>query len=74
MLALTATANERVETDILQQIGSDAQVIRGTMQRPNLYLHVEKLYGDQEKLSYLGAVLARFARYRHYLHRDKGRC
>ncbi len=57
VLALTATANKRVEQDILQQIGELARVIRGTMQRPDLYLHVEMLKGDQEKLSYLAEIL-----------------
>src|SRR5438270_3339853 len=57
VLALTATANKRVEQDILQQIGELARVIRGTMQRPNLYLNVVQLSGDREKLSYLGEVL-----------------
>jgi len=57
VLALTATANKRVEQDILQQMGEAAQVIRGTMQRPNLHLHVETLRGDQEKLSYLAEAL-----------------
>jgi len=57
ILALTATANKRVEQDVLQQIGEGAQVIRGTMQRPNLHLNVEKLKGDQEKLSYLAEIL-----------------
>lgn len=57
VLALTATANKRVEQDILQQMGMGVQVVRGTMQRPNLYLNVELLKGDQEKLSYLGDVL-----------------
>jgi ATP-dependent DNA helicase RecQ len=57
VLALTATANKRVEEDILQQIGEVARVIRGTMQRPNLYLHVETLKGDQAKLSYLAEIL-----------------
>ncbi|HCP75868.1 MAG TPA: RecQ family ATP-dependent DNA helicase, partial [Ktedonobacter sp.] len=57
ILALTATANKRVEQDVLLQIGAGAQVIRGTMQRPNLHLNVETLKGDQEKLSYLGEML-----------------
>src|SRR5207302_5899383 len=57
ILALTATANRRVEQDILQQIGEVARVIRGTMQRPNLYLNIETLKGDQEKLSYLAEIL-----------------
>ena len=60
VLALTATANQRVEDDVLQQIGSGAQVVRGTMQRPNLYLNVEYLHGDREKLAYLAEVLPRF--------------
>ena len=33
VLALTATANQRVEQDIKQQIGTDALVVRGSMQR-----------------------------------------
>src|SRR6266550_4535248 len=57
VLALTATANKRVEEDILQQIGEVARVIRGTMQRPNLYLNVVQISGEREKLSYLGEVL-----------------
>ncbi len=56
ILGLTATANKRVEEDILQQIGV-AQVIRGSMQRPNLYLNVVRTYGDREKLSYLAEIL-----------------
>ncbi len=47
VLALTATANQRVEQDMLQQIGEGVQVIRGTMQRPNLHLNVEMLKGDR---------------------------
>jgi ATP-dependent DNA helicase RecQ len=57
VLGLTATANKRVEEDILQQMGKDVQVIRGTMRRPNLYLHVVHVNGDEEKLSYLAEML-----------------
>jgi len=57
VLALTATANQRVEHDVLQQIGEGAQVIRGMMQRPNLYLNVEELHGHREKLAYLAEFL-----------------
>jgi ATP-dependent DNA helicase RecQ len=56
VLALTATANERVERDILQQIGHPL-VIRGSLQRSNLYVNVVRLNGDWEKLCYLGEVL-----------------
>lgn len=57
VLALTATANKHVEKDILEQMGADVLVRRGTMQRPNLYLQVVSIHGDVEKLSYLGEVL-----------------
>ncbi|HEU5381071.1 MAG TPA: RecQ family ATP-dependent DNA helicase [Ktedonobacteraceae bacterium] len=57
VLALTATANQRVEQDILQQIGNTTRVIRGSMCRPNLQLHTIHLKGDREKLSYLAANL-----------------
>jgi len=59
VLALTATANTRVEQDILEQLGAGVQVIRGTMQRPSLYLNVVTLQGDREKLAYLGEMLSR---------------
>src|SRR5712692_3528250 len=59
VLALTATANRRVEEDVLQQISSGAQVIRGTLHRPNLNLNVEYLHRDQEKLAYLAELLSR---------------
>ncbi len=57
VLALTATANTRVEQDALGQIGADTQVIRGRMWRPNLYLNVVRVSGDWDKLCYLGEVL-----------------
>ena len=57
VLALTATANSRVEHDVLGQIGAGAKVIRGSMWRPNLYLNVVRVNGDWEKLCYLGEVL-----------------
>ena len=59
VLALTATANKRVEADVLAQIGADVQVMRGTMQRPNLYLNVVELRGEREKLAYLAEFLPR---------------
>jgi ATP-dependent DNA helicase RecQ len=57
VLALTATANRRVEQDILQQMGAGVVVVRGTMQRPNLYLNVVYVQGEEEKLAYLGETL-----------------
>lgn len=61
VLALTATANKRVEQDVLQQMSEGVQVIRGTMVRPNLYLNVVQLHGDQEKLGYLAEVLVHWS-------------
>lgn len=57
VLALTATANQRVEQDIKEQIGTDALIVRGSMRRPNLQLNVVRLEGDVEKLGYLAANL-----------------
>ncbi len=57
VLALTATANRRVEEDIVLQVGQNTEVIRGTMQRPNLLLNVVTLNGDREKLCYLATLL-----------------
>lgn len=57
VLALTATANQRVEQDIMQQIGTDALLVRGSMRRPNLHLNVVNTRGDSEKLGYLATHL-----------------
>ncbi len=57
VLALTATANKRVEADILAQMGAEVMVVRGTMRRPNLHIKVLHLQGDHEKLHYLGQLL-----------------
>ena len=57
VLALTATANQRVEQDIRQQVGMKALIVRGLMQRPNLHLNVVNVSGDVEKLGYLAANL-----------------
>jgi len=58
VLGLTATANKRVEEDILLQMGNDVSKVRGTMQRPNLSLQVAQVSGDKEKLAYLIGVLS----------------
>jgi ATP-dependent DNA helicase RecQ len=57
VLALTATANQRVEQDIIEQIGTDALIVRGSMYRPNLQLNVVHLARDAKKLGYLAANL-----------------
>ncbi len=60
VLALTATANQRVEEDILQQIGSDVSVVRGTMRRANLVLEVVQVKKNTEKLAYLATMISHF--------------
>lgn len=57
VLALTATANAHVEEDILEQIGKDALLIRGSMAKANLLLYVVRINGDEEKLQYLATNL-----------------
>lgn len=60
VLALTATANRRVEQDIKQQVGINAIVKRGSMLRPNLHLNVIHCDGDREKLAYLAVHIPRW--------------
>lgn len=60
VLALTATANRRVEQDIKQQVGINAIVKRGSMLRPNLHLNVIHCDGDREKLAYLAVHISKW--------------
>ncbi len=53
VLGLTATANHRVEQDIKKQMGSNVNVYRGTMERPNLRLQVIPVMHDIEKLAFI---------------------
>jgi len=51
IIALTATATEKVRQDILNQLGmGDARVFISSFNRPNLFLRVEKKAGAFEKL------------------------
>lgn len=67
-IALTATATADVQKDILRQLnlprfgtGLDAcQIFHAGIERPNLRLHVEEVWGDDDKLSHLFAVLNRW--------------
>lgn len=52
VLALTATANNIVADDIKEQVGH-LQVIRGKLERKNLYLNVVKTSNEDEKFLYL---------------------
>jgi ATP-dependent DNA helicase RecQ len=54
VLATTATANKRVECDIIQQMGGNISSIRGNLIRPNFNLSVISVESEDEKLSWLG--------------------
>lgn len=53
VLATTATANTRVEQDILEQLGGQAEVIRGTLKRKSLRLQTMPNLTYAERLAWL---------------------
>ncbi len=62
VLALTATANDRTEADIVELLGTDARALevhRQGMDRPNLALEVHGVQGLPAKLARLRFVVAR---------------
>jgi len=59
VLAATATATKRVESDIAAQIGGNVSILRGGLLRENLRLFVIKVNSEDEKLIWLGKNLGR---------------
>ncbi|ACU74443.1 ATP-dependent DNA helicase, RecQ family [Catenulispora acidiphila DSM 44928] len=61
VLATTATANARVVADVAEQLGtgdgSDALVLRGTLDRESLSLHVVQLGSPEERFAFLAEQL-----------------
>ncbi|HEX6153772.1 MAG TPA: RecQ family ATP-dependent DNA helicase, partial [Solirubrobacterales bacterium] len=57
LLATTATANDRVVTDIEDQLGPDLEVMRGPLARDSLHLQVIKLDEPAERLAWLTRYL-----------------
>jgi ATP-dependent DNA helicase RecQ len=60
-LALTATATGEVQHDIVRQLGLETEQIKIFNQgvdRPNLNLHVQPVWDDQQKLEQIQAALA----------------
>jgi ATP-dependent DNA helicase RecQ len=57
VLATTATATKKVESDIFQQMGSNLTIIRGNLMRENFRLYVIKVNSEDEKLIWLGQNL-----------------
>ncbi len=61
-IALTATATPEVQTDIVRQLGLQPEEIvlyHEGIDRPNLQLAVEEVWGDDEKLAQIAAVRER---------------
>jgi len=61
VLATTATATKRVETDVEKQITGDLTVIRGNLLRSNFKLYVIDVSSDDEKLVWLGQNISNIA-------------
>jgi ATP-dependent DNA helicase RecQ len=61
VLCCTATANDRVMTDLVGQIGHDIVVFRGTLEREGLRLHVLELPEQSRRLAWLAAYIPRLA-------------
>lgn len=57
VLACTATANDRVVTDIEGQLGEDLVTLRGPLARDGLALHVIELPSQAERLAWLATTI-----------------
>jgi ATP-dependent DNA helicase RecQ len=57
VLATTATANARVQADVAEQLGADALVLRGPLDRASLRLGVLELPDPAHRLAWLAARL-----------------
>jgi ATP-dependent DNA helicase RecQ len=53
VIATTATANERVMTDVADQLGDDTLVLRGSLDRESLHLGVVRLDSLAERLAWI---------------------
>jgi len=57
VLCTTATANDRVIADIVEQLGDELEVLRGTLERDSLRLAVVELRAPAERLAWLATVI-----------------
>ena len=63
-IALTATATPDVQTDIVRQLGlrpDEITLFHEGIERPNLRLDVQEVWGDDEKLEQIAAVRDRYS-------------
>jgi ATP-dependent DNA helicase RecQ len=58
VLATTATANQRVTDDVAEQLGGEALVLRGSLDRETLRLGVVRLTTAEQRLAWLADHLA----------------
>lgn len=59
LLATTATANDRVMSDLRQVLGPDLTVLRGNLARPSLFLQALRLPRQEERLAWLAGTVPR---------------
>ncbi|HKH06344.1 MAG TPA: RecQ family ATP-dependent DNA helicase [Acidimicrobiales bacterium] len=59
VLCTTATANDRVVDDIVEQLGDDLEVVRGPLDRESLALAVVDLPEPADRLAWLATVVPR---------------
>ena len=59
LLATTATANDRVVADVVEQLGGDVRTVRGPLARGSLRLAARILRDDPERLAWLAENLPR---------------
>lgn len=57
LLATTATANDRVMSDLEKVLGSNITTLRGDLNRPSLYLQTISLPQQSERLAWLASQL-----------------
>lgn len=65
-LALTATATAEVQTDIIRQLGlstDETVTFHEGIERPNLNLEVQEVWGDDDKLERIAHVVKRYAEF-----------
>ena len=61
VLGTTATANDRVVADVEEQLGSDLQVFRGTLERESLALQVLRMESKAERMAWLAETIPHLA-------------
>lgn len=59
VLAITATATQKIQEDILLQVSSELSVIRGRLLRNNISLHVVSVQNEDDKFYWLAEYMRR---------------